>query len=330
MCVIIRRDPGVTLDYDKLASACKVNPHGMGIITVDRGEMHLRKYFWEKGNDPDVLARALEVAKDVPAFIHLRFTTRGGTNYDNVHPFGILKKSKHGMDLQFMHNGTLSDFGTKTESDTKDFAKSFVTPLTEKLLAAVGPEAVTKDPTLATILAKYAGNYSVFMMVDNFGNCSITNEDEGFQFDGWWASNEYSFNKYHREPQKKPEKKDYYNGSWERDYSQEATTPTLVKLPPPKPTGDTELPFDDPVPTFESDEKEVKKEASLFAKRMTFVEMAGLKTLSDVCGLTNMQIQDLVDEAPDMASLLIIDLLKEVYDRDNEYDSRAEYDREVA
>lgn len=336
MCVIIHRSPGVTIPYDKLYSACHVNAHGMGIITVDRGEMSLRKFFWEKGNDPDILARYLENSIDVDTYVHLRFTTRGLTNADNVHPFGVLKKRKHGMDLQFMHNGTLSDFGNKTDSDTKDFTKSFVTPLCEKLLTAVGPEAVTKDPTLATILAKYAGNYSIFLLADNLGNHLIANKDEGEQFEGWWASNEYSFNRYHREPAKKPLAKSYYNGSWERDSLQEAVDHgkvSLVKLPPSNTTSDTSPPFDDPVPFTEYEEvatKEDSKVATIFSKRMTFCETAGIKSLSEVCGLTNLQIADMVDQEPDIATLLILDLLKEVFDRDNEYDGLADYDRSVA
>ena len=328
MCVIIKRDPGITIPYEKLRSACTVNPDGMGIITIDRGQMHLRKYFFDNGNDVDTLAKSLEDNIEQTSFIHLRYKTRGAVDEANVHPFGVLKQKKHGIDVQFMHNGTMSDFGTKDDCDSKDFVKKILTPLSEKLMAAVGPEHLVTDDTYKAILTKYSGS-GVFLVADNYGNCTITNEKSGDQFEGWWASNSYSFDCYHRSTTRTT-----YPKTWGQSSSQ--TKPTVATLPSSNTTSDTgtsKPPFNDPIPF--ADYEEVSPEVATtkhigFPTRETFCEMSGIANLSLVCGLSNLQIGDMVQDHPDMATLLILDLLKELYDRDQDFEDRADYDRMVA
>lgn len=325
MCVIIHRKPGVTIPYDKLSSACAVNPVGMGIITVDRGKLHLRKYFWDTGNKPDVLAKSLEENIDHDTYVHLRFRTKGNSDSTNVHPFSVLKQKKHGMDLQFMHNGTLSDYGTEQDCDSKDFVKTLLTPLTERLLATVGPENITNDPIYNAILSKYAGGGSVFLLADNFGNHSIVNRKKGYEFDGWWASNDYSFDRYHREPTT------YYTKGW----SSVQTEKKAVTLVPIKSASDTAAtgtaPFNDDIPFDVTPKEEVLTHKEItFPNRETFIQTAGIPSLSNACGLTDDNIRDMVLDEPELATLLIMDLLKELYDRDREYEDRADYDRIVA
>lgn len=350
MCVIIYREPNVEIPYQKLESACLVNADGMGIVTLDRGKLDIRKHFSKKGNDPELLAKALEDNKGLTTYVHLRYTTRGTTDRSNVHPFGVLTTKKHGMDVTFMHNGTLTDFGTKTVCDSRDFAKTLLNPLAEAFLKRFG-ENFLRDDVFNDIVSKYAGRNSVFLLADNLGNHTIINRKEGKEFEGWWASNEYSFNRYHRTPTTNSSSYGYSKG-WERDYDgdykkmygnqavSEAKEPKVVslpKLPAPKPEGDTgttsKYTFNDEVP-FETAKEEASKEVttkkSTFPQRTTFIELAGLTSMSDVCGLSKLEIEDMVEEFPDMATLLILDLLKELYNRDQEYDDTADYERTVA
>lgn len=329
MCVIIYRKPGITIPHEKLVSACHVNADGMGLLAFDRGKLELRKYFNPKGNDPDTLAKFLEDTKDLHVYAHLRYRTKGATDKENVHPFGVLKTKKHGMDLQFMHNGTLSDYGTDAACDSKDFARKLLTPLCEKLMAAVGPENITNDSTLLTILEKYAGKGSVFLLTDSFGNHQIVNYDVGKEFDGWWASNEYSFNRYHRSS--------YTGGAWgwdataqdyvRRTVQPKATAVTVAAVP--SGSGPGKAPFNDDVP-FNTEKANDKAEGKEVASkpittptvptntkaRERFIDVAGITGLADVCGLSYPQIQDLVEEYPEEAAMLIRDLIKELWDHD--------------
>lgn len=332
MCVIIYRKPDTAIPFEKLKSACIVNADGMGLVAFDRGKLELRKYFSEDGNDPEILAKFLEDTKDLHVYAHLRYRTKGTRDKDNVHPFGILKSKKHGMDLQFMHNGTLSDFGTDSVCDSRDFVKKFLTPLAEKLAKAIPPEDLIHDDTFKTILSKYAGRSSVFLLADNFGNHQIINYDEGKEFDGWWASNEYSFNRYHRDPL--PNYSTTRRSHWERDSdwdpkrsSVQTEGKTIAVAPVPAARTDTRPPFNDEVPfnTEAANDKEKVKEVAkkpittpTIPNRERFIDVANVNHLADVCGLSYEQIKDLVDEYPEEAALLIKDLIKELWDVDVE------------
>lgn len=331
MCVIIHRKPGITIPHEKLISACKVNADGMGLIAIDRGKLELRKHFDGKGNSPEVLEKFLEDAKDLHVYVHLRFRTKGETNKDNVHPFGILKTKKHGIDLQFMHNGTLSDYGNADTCDSKDFVKKMVTPLAERFMTSVDPSQLLHDRIFVDILTHYAGRNSVFLLCDNLGNHQIINYDNGKEFEGWWASNEYSFNRYHREPEPNygsyySKRRSYWNSDgdgWVRDVPQKDSK--VVTLPP-VPAGNTPPAFNDEVPfsTKEEAKTEVATKPQVnpttAKKRRLFIEEARLKNLSEVCQLSSEQIKDMIDDYPEETYMLIRDLLKELWDRDVEGD----------
>lgn len=335
MCVIIHREPNIVIPHEKLVSACLVNADGMGVVAFDRGKLEVRKVFDTAGNNVDVLERFLEQAKDLNVYVHLRYRTKGDTDKSNVHPFGMLKSKWHGMDVQFMHNGTLSDFGTKTDCDSKHFVKTFLTPLSEKLLKAIPPDVLLHDPTFIEILKKYAGRSSVFLLADSFGNHRIINYDEGKEFDGWWASNDYSFNAYHRTPKteyKYLRDSDVYRKAddWKptrRDVQTEDKKVTLVQVPKTYSSAGTPAStFNDEIPWKEETKgnvTEVANKASVvptLPKRERFIDDADIGDLSVVCQLTRNNIEELVEEYPDRAVLLILDLLEELYNRDMEAD----------
>jgi hypothetical protein len=315
----------------------------MGLAVVDRGKMELRKYFDPKGNDPEVVAKFLEDAKKQDVYIHLRYRTRGARDKENVHPFGILKNAKHGIDIQFMHNGTLTDFGNATDCDSKDFVKSILTPVSERFIKSIDPGQLLHDPVYTAILDKYAGKGSVFLLFDNLGNHRIVNYDNGKDFTGWWASNEYSFNRSHRSPVSNTSDDFYYRGKGYnnrvQDYSQPPKkTVSLAEVPKAdKKKENPQPPFNDEVPfntEAANDKKGTEKKQLLgptLPSRERFIDVAKIKTLSEVCALSSDDIKDMVDDYPEEATLLILDLLKELYDRDQEYDDYADaYEKEVA
>lgn len=322
MCVIIHREPNIEIPYDKIRSACKVNADGFGFAVVDRGRLVLRRVFEAKGNNPEAVMKLMEDAKAHDIYIHLRYKTRGATDLSNVHPFTVLKQKKHDMDVQFMHNGTMAGFGNQAECDSKDFAQTILTPLMDKLRWGVGEEHLLSDPTLKTILTKYAGSTSVFLLTDNFGNNLKINEDNGVDFDGWWASNEYSFNAYHREPAKAvTNTRGWVQGKgWEKDPEDklpDSNTTSVVPfadydLPVVK-GGDRELPFNDGLPA-----SMVKGKPPVIPPRHTFLDAASISSLKEVANFTRAQIEDLIEEYPEHATLLIMDLLKELYDRESD------------
>ena len=334
MCVIIHRQPNVDIPFDKLKSACIVNGDGWGIAIPDRGKLELRRVYEPKGNDPDKIARILEDAKDQDVFLHLRFKTRGATDLKNVHPFTVASKKHDGIDLQFMHNGTLSDFGNQADCDSKVFAREIVRPLYQALRSDLGNNAI-KSPLFSKIMHKYAGTSSLFALVDSLGNSLIVNKDRGHQFEGWWASNEYSFNRTHREPTYST----YYTGRSLQKETTTAGTSTAQSFTVGRSdtvvTGDTTAPFGPAThsPTATPDvtgikgAKKIVSKAKLSypAKRQTFCDVAEITSLEECTLMSKANVEELVADFPEHAALLIMDLLAELYDASFDEEDEKEY-----
>jgi len=326
MCVIIHRQPNVEIPFDKLKSACIVNGDGWGIAIPDRGKLELRRVYEPKGNDPEKVARILEDAKGQDVFLHLRFKTRGATDLKNVHPFTVSTDKHDGIAVQFMHNGTLSDFGNQADCDSKVFAREIVRPLYLALRDSFGDQALT-NPLFSKIMHKYAGTSSLFALVDSKGNHLIVNKDRGVQHDGWWSSNQYSFDRTHREP---TYSSSYYQSKWVgtgRSLQKEAETTAGTAVGPvgrpdtvvkeatsPTPFGPAKGSI--PEVTGNTATKRIIPRGSLPkpTARQTFCEVADIVTLEECSLMTTENIKELISEYPDHAALLIMDLLVELYD----------------
>lgn len=334
MCVIIHRKPGAEIPFDMLKSACHVNADGYGVLIPDRGKLEMRRVYDPKGNNVDALAKLFDEAKDLNVYAHLRYRTKGPKDLTNVHPFTVVNKKSDGIDVQFMHNGTLSDFGNDIACDSRAFTFEIVRPLYRMVAAQVGKERALYDPLFGKLLAKYAGGGSVFTLVDSYGNSLIVNKKQGYDFDWGWASNKYSFDRYHREP-KQTSSYGYYQSQayqdWKRSSVQEESEGSACAVGGTRtyPELNDELPFDGPTTTT----KETKSLPTVVAgtsgpavintsgtlsdpkPRQTFMDVAEINDLSEVASLTRENIEDLVNDYPEHACLLIEDLITELYDR---------------
>lgn len=195
MCVIIDKLPGHELPFGMLISSAARNPDGWGII-IDQGNgsLEVRKGLTKPGYAADAVARALEEAKDLRALVHFRYKTIGERSVENAHPFQVLDKATHGVDLHLMHNGTIHDFGDyqSGESDTAQLVQQIVKPLSTYVMKVVGHENILDDPLFEEILKRYAGKTSKFSLIDSNGEVLHINRSFGKTFDWGWASNEYS------------------------------------------------------------------------------------------------------------------------------------------
>ena len=199
MCVIILRNPGIVVPFEKLESACVVNPDGWGISVADRGRLLTTKGVGAK-TDPEEIARMLEDAKDQPLMLHLRFNTVGARNIDNCHPFTTMKRDDDGVDLAFSHNGTLYSWKEQNSeySDSYWLNEQFCKPLFKRILSYTGEENLLKDPFAISLLEDTAGSTSLFGFIDGNGVQLAINHSNGHEHEGWWSSNNYSFNQSHR------------------------------------------------------------------------------------------------------------------------------------
>lgn len=199
MCLIIEKEPGFEIDYDKLKIACVVNPDGYGLSWVQDGRLMQIKSI-EK-NDHVKIKALLQKHKEKKLWLHLRHATVGSVNAENCHPFFPVVEP--GLDIGFMHNGTLQDFNYKDSklSDSANFAVMVVKPMYLRSLALLGPEKTLNDFFAQKVLKAYAWSHSIFVLFDNFGNSIKINGDKGEQHEGWWSSNKDTYStSHHRYP----------------------------------------------------------------------------------------------------------------------------------
>jgi hypothetical protein len=304
MCVIINREPNVEISFDKIKSACTVNPHGFGLMFAEDGKLTIIRQFDEKGNDPEEVARLLETYKDHQVSLHLRFMTIGEKSSDNCHPYVTCTKDDDLIDVAFMHNGTLSDFRRDNSrmSDSYHFNEEIVRPLFLRFAHFDPEEPVLKDPLFQSILGKYCGTTSVFNLMDGEGNILVINESRGVKYEGWWASNDYSFNRFHREPDTNGYSSNsnwHYNGRYyERDYTYPKTNNTVKALPS----------------NVVKEVPEIEPPVS----RETFIEVAKISSLEEVIKLNEEDIEELIEVYPEYAKLLIQDLILALYNQESD------------
>lgn len=207
MCVILEIQPKVEVPYDKLALACDINKHGFGIAYVSNKEIKIRRSI-EQPNDPKKVAEILTELAEHKRFVHLRHATVGKVVMENNHPF-VSHKQKGRPSIAFMHNGGINTWApTKNDdvsSDTKCFNDEFVIPLIHRIGAYCQPRDILNDWMFKRFVQHENGTYSsVLVFFDIWGNVLKFNADRGKQFEGWWASNSYSFESTHSRSSSRP------------------------------------------------------------------------------------------------------------------------------
>lgn len=358
MCVIIVREPNIEIPFDKLSAACKVNGDGFGLSVMDRGKIETIKVFDPKGNDPDIVMRQLEQAKDQNVALHLRFRTAGIKQLDSCHPFETFTKKDHDFEISFMHNGTLTEFTKNGDPlpDSHHFNQEVIRPTLERFAAGMANEDLLKDPTLPLILKAFAQSRSKFVLYDQNGEILIINKDLGKEFDGWWASNDYSFNFNHRETYSGngygPHSNVHSPAVWAaanrsgsnsqtgHPYSGSNILPAVGGTGSGTASGSagTGVKRNDAPFSYDTKTEEGEKVAAVIRHnsrtpdqltitapklRETFTDLTGLANLNMAAYLEDEDVTEMIDMFPEVAATLIMDLVYELYIRDSARSTQA-------
>lgn len=289
MCLIIQRPANTALDYDKFETAVMNNGDGWGFsAATGEGELYTFRDH-NKWDAKDIYKVIQEDFKDVPVLVHLRFTTAGKTILRNAHPFPILEKRTHGIDIRMAHNGTLHKYkGNTVESDTRRFVKGYVRPLFERLIQYYGdePQDILCDPFVEKFLDAELTGGSVLSFIDGYGNTLNVNEagNGGFHENNVYYSNKYSFNDTHRVPSKVVyDYTSYYKST-------------------DNPTSSTYKATDTKVAPHAKDTEVVK-----------FTDKYNITKLEDLFNLSDEFISEMVEKFPADTELLIKELLYRLY-----------------
>lgn len=359
MCVILAIGPNIDIEEQKIISACEVNNDGYGLTVINDGKFDTFRSI--KPNKPDDLMKRLEDARGYVRMVHLRFRTDGDVSEENCHPFVVTTQEEHGLDIQFMHNGVISDFsgGNDAESDTHKFNSIILKPLLIRTLKTLeDPTKWSEDPLFKILLNKYAGANNVFTIYDSLGGHVVTNKSRGVEHQGWWASNAYSFNRTHRTPTYDYGNYSKSSGYWDKgawkDFPKGTGSSCTVPNTPAK-KEEVKPPFAGQgakdVPKLEDHRRKNKERMDKLKasapgvkrivdgnvdtgkyltldiippeKRPTFQDITGIE-LNALAFLELQDIDDLITAHPELTTILIMDLLfdRQLYAKANKADKQ--------
>jgi hypothetical protein len=187
MCVIIHKPADKAIAKEDIITAATKNAHGFGYMYFDKasGRVKTKKHLFNK---PEDLLEVFDKQKHLEVVYHLRIKTHGKTDDERCHPFQILSKKKHGIDLWMMHNGTITKIKTEgDESDTQAFCLKVLRPI-----LALKPSLIY-CPAFQYMISEYIGQGSKLCFLNGNGDVIKINESAGGTHDGMWVSNTHSF-----------------------------------------------------------------------------------------------------------------------------------------
>ena len=190
MCLIIKSDNASELKANLLKSAYSNNSDGFGGMFLADGKIQTFKELPKNENEVIKLWDKFKDMK-IPMGLHFRFTTNGGTNKANCHPFEVLNKKQHNRDIWVMHNGPQlpTPMIDVDKSDTHQYVKWVLRPM-----LANNPELIYNNDWKEMIEDSIGSDKLLFLDGSN-GKFTIINEDHGETLDNMWLSNTYSINR---------------------------------------------------------------------------------------------------------------------------------------
>ena len=302
MCLILAKETGAQLDYDKIEQAVLNNPDGWGVVIPQYpNPAFVRRFLNKDGTKPDEVLKFLDEVGDQELFLHLRFTTKGETSLSNCHPFQVTTRRSHGQQVYLMHNGTLNDYSSKgSDSDTRVFVESYVRPLAERFIAHDKSATLLGDSLFTEVIDLKIPVSNKVLMIDEMGNfVRMGGQGEEFKDKNgkkWWVSNTYSFKPNYRT-----------QGSYSSYGSYNVYTNKWNHKKPTK-------------------KEEVKKEESYLKnyddwgaiETETLQDRWGLNSLKELTSLTHGDLHEIVTDYPEDASLMLVGLLAELYKKGKE------------
>lgn len=221
MCVIINNPSGQLLNIAKLYTAFANNPHGVGVMWHEDGQVHTIKALMGF-NDFLALHEGL---REIPHAIHFRWRTAGDTSDDRCHPFPIFTRERDGFDLYMMHNGTFETYSKQAVNSEKSDTQLFAENMRENIKKWNRPLDVL-HPHILTRIGRTIGGNNKILFMGSGGITRIVNSDSGWfdtdegpcsfhTFNGsgelTWYSNKYSFIDNYRQRDKMEVKEDRRN-----------------------------------------------------------------------------------------------------------------------
>jgi len=233
MCLLVTQSSSSPVLSDAwLENFYDYNSDGVGVMFSNNGDLVIKKIIPKNAQEFIQFYRADIQGRDC-AF-HLRMRTHGAIDLINCHPYEILNRAEHGIDLWLMHNGILSTGNKANEklSDTWHYINDYLKPM------LAGNPDFAFHPAFKALVADHIGGSNKFVLMDNEGRSVVINESAGVYWAGLWLSNTYAWDasksagknrvnakKAKKQAKELPEVRSSYKSSyssyslWDDDYS---------------------------------------------------------------------------------------------------------------
>jgi len=188
MCLLITQSQhSPKLSNEWLTDFYESNSDGVGVMTIENSQLVINKILPKSAHEFIDFYRSNIQGRDCA--YHLRMRTHGATDLENCHPYEVLNKAAHGIDLWLMHNGILSTGNQKdiSKSDTWHYIRDYLRPM----LANNPDYAFTQG--FADIIGEHIGASNKFVLMDNSGRVAVVNRSSGVYWGGLWLSNTYAW-----------------------------------------------------------------------------------------------------------------------------------------
>jgi hypothetical protein len=232
MCLLVTQSKTSPILSDAwLEDFYDFNSDGVGVMFANNGDLVIKKIIPKTAKEFIQFYRSDIQGRDC-AF-HLRMRTHGEIDLINCHPYEVLNRAEHGIDLWLMHNGILSTGNKANEklSDTWHYINDYLKPM------LAGNPDFAFHPAFKALVSDHIGGSNKFVLMDNEGRQVVVNKDAGVYWGGLWLSNTYAWSatksagknpvgikKSHKQVKEKPEARSVYKGYgsynlWDSDYT---------------------------------------------------------------------------------------------------------------
>lgn len=197
MCLITINTPETKFSKAWLLDFYGYNQDGLGVMYAQDGELFIEKFV------PNTEKEVLDFYKHVHgkhAVVHWRMKTHGKIDEANAHPYEVLNRETHGIDLWMVHNGVLQGVANDQPhmSDTWHFIRDTIRPL-----LASFPDLL-RSSEFVKLLEERIGSSNKLVFLDNWGNTTVINEKAFTEFAGAKLSNTYAWSSHSRNNLKSP------------------------------------------------------------------------------------------------------------------------------
>ena len=164
------------------------NSDGLGIMHSDGKNLEVKRIVTE--NVDEAVDFYLKWSRE-DSVVHWRMRTHGDINLANQHPYTVLTKKDHGIDLVVMHNGVLhkEPIFDRAMSDTWHFTNRRLRPVLAEKKGKITKSFVKE-------LENEIGSSNKLVFLDDKARLSVVNESSFVEYKGGLLSNTYAWSSW--------------------------------------------------------------------------------------------------------------------------------------